>query len=294
VEGEEVSTVDAKEQVGTLRILNSIINDGLNYYFVKQPNGTVKLRDGIDREEMERYSTRVQNFLSLSDVRMSFTETPIESTPEELTPDWFRAQAATMATVDQEADVLYKEFQAFFAPSILKSLTDRELLDAFFLSETKAEHNLCYTLEHDPRYQIFGGIKGGSSYKYGLFFSRELNAWVTGSPKKVRQLTESEAIELGTSIRDELVAGAEVIANYGELNELNDYADLYAKVFKVMPNLINKMWVLKYLHMMFPEIFPVFYNGDWQNSVINRLGMDPKEDSFIRMGQIALFVKKAE
>ena len=292
VEGEEVSTVDAKEQVGTLRILNSIINDGLNYYFVKQPNGTVKLRDGIDREEMERYSTRVQNFLSLSDVRMSFTETPIESTPEELTPDWFRAQAATMATVDQEADVLYKEFQAFFAPSILKSLTDRELLDAFFLSETKAEHNLCYTLEHDPRYQIFGGIKGGSSYKYGLFFSRELNAWVTGSPKKVRQLTESEAIELGTSIRDELVAGAEVIANYGELNELNDYADLYAKVFKVMPNLINKMWVLKYLHMMFPEIFPVFYNGDWQNSVINRLGMDPKEDSFIRMGQIALFVKK--
>lgn len=292
LEGEEVSTTDAKEQVGTLRILNSIINDGLNYYFVKQPNGTVKLRDGIDREELERYSTRVQNFLSLSDVRMSFTETPIEDQPEELTPEWFRTQAATMATVDQEADTLYKEFQAYFAPSILKQLSDRELLDKFFLSDHKDEHNLCYTLEHDPRYQIFGGIKGGSSYKYGLFYSKDHTSWVTGSPKKVRKLTESDAIELGTSIRDELVAGAEVIANYGELNDLNDYADLYAQVFKVMPSLINKMWVMKYLHMMFPEIFPVFYNGEWQNRVLNQLSIEPKEDSFIRMGQIALFVKK--
>lgn len=292
LEGEEVSTTDAKEQVGTLRILNSIINDGLNYYFVKQPNGTVKLRDGIDREELERYSTRVQNFLSLSDVRMSFTETPIEDQPEELTPEWFRTQAATMATVDQEADTLYKEFQAYFAPSILKQLSDRELLDKFFLSDHKDEHNLCYTLEHDPRYQIFGGIKGGSSYKYGLFYSKDHTSWVTGSPKKVRKLNESDAIELGTSIRDELVAGAEVIANYGELNDLNDYADLYAQVFKVMPSLINKMWVMKYLHMMFPEIFPVFYNGEWQNRVLNQLSIEPKEDSFIRMGQIALFVKK--
>jgi len=292
LEEDEVSTTDAKEQVGTLRILNSIINDGLNYYFVKQPNGTVKLRDGIDREELERYSTRVQNFLSLSDVRMSFTETPIEDQPEELTPEWFRTQAATMATVDQEADTLYKEFQAYFAPSILKQLSDRELLDKFFLSDHKDEHNLCYTLEHDPRYQIFGGIKGGSSYKYGLFYSKDHTSWVTGSPKKVRKLTESDAIELGTSIRDELVAGAEVIANYGELNDLNDYADLYAQVFKVMPSLINKMWVMKYLHMMFPEIFPVFYNGEWQNRVLNQLSIEPKEDSFIRMGQIALFVKK--
>lgn len=292
LEGDEVSTTDVKEQVGTLRILNSIINDGLNYYFVKQPNGTVKLRDGIDREELERYSTRVQNFLSLSDVRMSFTETPIEDQPEELTPEWFRTQAATMATIDQEADALYKEFQAHFAPEILKQLSGVDMLDKLFYSEHRAEHNLCHTLEHDTRYQLFGGVKGGSSYKFGLFYSKEHSSWITGSPKKVRKLTEDEAIELGESIRNELVAGAETIATYGELNDLNDYADLYAKVFKVMPNLINKMWVLKYLHMIFPDFFPVFYSGEWQNSVLNKLNIEPKEETFIRMGQIALFVKK--
>lgn len=292
LEGDEVSTTDAKEQVGTLRILNSIINDGLNYYFVKQPNGTVKLRDGIDREELERYSTRVQNFLSLSDVRMSFTETPIEDQPDELTPEWFKTQAATMSTVDQEADELYKEFQAHFAPNVLKQITGRDILDKIFYSDHRSDPNLCHTLEHDARYQMFGGIKGGSSYKFGLFYSKEHSSWITGSPKKVRKLTEDEAIELGESIRNELVAGAEVIATYGELNDLNDYADLYAKVFKVMPNLINKMWVLKYLHMIFPDIFPVFYSGEWQNSVLNKLNIEPKEETFIRMGQIALFVKK--
>ena len=242
---------------------------------------------------LERYEKRLRNLKIYNidkDVIDENVDEFIES--EELSPEWFRSQAATLTTVDQEADSLYKEFQAHFAPSILKTLSGGNMLAKLFYSEHRADPNLCHTLEHDTRYQLFGGIKGGSSYKFGLFFNKERGTWVTGSPNKVRVLTEAEAIELGGGIRDELVAGAEVIANYGDIKDLNDYADLYAKVFKVMPNLINKMWVLKYLHMMFPEIFPVFYNGEWQNSVINRLGMEPHEDTFIRMGQIALFVKK--
>lgn len=214
------------------------------------------------------------------------------TTSDEITPDIIRAEAAKFSSIDSEADALYKEFQSHFAPSVLKLLSGKNMLDKLFYSDNRDEHNLCHTLEHDSRYQLFGGVKGGSSYKFGLFYSKEHSSWLTGSPKKPRKLTEVEAIQYGSEIRDELVAGAEIISNYGVPNTLNDYADLYAQVFKVMPNLINKMWVLKYLHMMFPELFPVFYNGEWQNSVLERLGIEPKEDTFIRMGQIALFVKK--
>lgn len=49
---------------------------------------------------------------------------------------------------------------------------------------------------------------------------------------------------------------------------------------------------MKYLHMIFPNVFPVFYSEEWQDSVLNKLNIEPKENSFIRMGQIALFVKK--
>ena len=292
LEGEEVCTADAKEQVGTLRILNNIINDGLNYYFEKQPNGTVKLRNGVDKDSLERYSTRVQNYLSLSDVKMSYLDQPINDVPDELTPDWFRAQAAAISTIDQDADALYKEFQTHFSPSILSGMSGREILDKIFLSDKKAEYNMCYMLEYDPHYQIFGSIAGGNSYKYGLFFSKEHASWVTGGARKIRYLSETEAIELGTSIRDELVAGATVIGNFGELNDLNDYAELYAQLFKAMPTLTGKMWAMKYMHMIFPNILPVFYNGNWQQIVLQKLNIEPKEHSFIRMGQIALFVKE--
>jgi len=231
-------------------------------------------------------------FLGSTQSLISLDSKADDDTTVELSEEWFKKQAASMATIDQEADELYKEFQAHFAPEVLKQMSGVDMLDKLFYSEHRAEHNLCHTLEHDTRYQLFGGIKGGSAYKFGLFYSKEHSSWITGSPKKVRKLSEDDAIELGSSIRDELVAGAEVIANYGELNDLNDYADLYAQVFKVMPNLINKMWAMKYLHMIFPDIFPVFYSGEWQNSVLNKLGIEPKEESFIRMGQIALFVKK--
>lgn len=71
----EVNTTDAKEQVGTLRILNNIINDGLNYYFTKSSNGTVKLREGIVISDLEKYSKRVQNYLALSEVKISIADT---------------------------------------------------------------------------------------------------------------------------------------------------------------------------------------------------------------------------
>lgn len=71
----EVNISDAKEQVGTLRILNNIINDGLNYYFTKSSNGTVKLREGIVVSDLEKYSKRVQNYLALSEVKISITDT---------------------------------------------------------------------------------------------------------------------------------------------------------------------------------------------------------------------------
>jgi len=248
----------------------------------------------INPTVLERYEKRLRNLkiynIDKDVIDGDFVEE--EAINAELSPEWFRAQAATMATVDQEADVLYKEFQARFAPEILKGLSGTDMLVKMFYSGNKEEHNMCYTLEHDPRYQIFGGIKGGSSYKFGLFYSNDHASWITGSPKKVKKLNEDEAIALGASIRDELVAGAEVIANFGEIKDLNDYADLYAKLFKAMPTLINKMWAMKYLHMIFPELLPVFYNEEWQNSVLNRLGIEPKDDSFIRMGQIALFVKQ--
>ena len=100
-----------------------------------------------------------------------------------------------------------------------------------FINETEKKDNLCYVLEYDKRYDIFGSVAGGFAYKYILFYSWDKKSWVTGSSRKNEKVSEDRAIEIGKSIRDELVKGSEIIANFGELNSLQDYADLHAKLY---------------------------------------------------------------
>ena len=293
LDGGEVSTADAKEQVGPLRILNSIINDGLNYYFVKQPNGTVKLREGVTREEMEQYSTRVQNYLSLSDVHMSFSEnTEEDNTPKRMSPEWFSKMAVQYSSMDIESDTLYKDFRAKYGPEALKVVEGNDLLHKIFINETRDKENLCYVLEFDKQFSQFGGIGGWSSYKYGLYYNADKRSWMTGSARNPKLLSLAEAISLETTIRNEILAGVKIVEDAGELTELKDYAELNTKLHEAMPTTINKKWVIKYFHMLFPQFFPPFYSDEWQNKVLTAIDEESDGNTFIRMGQIALFVKK--
>ncbi len=206
--------------------------------------------------------------------------------------EWFAKEATLLGTIDDEAEVLYKEFRERFAPEILKELTGTDILHRIFINETGVKDSLCHYLEYDKRYNLFGSVAGGSAYKYGLFYSHKEQSWMTGSGQKKIKLTEAEAIELGTKIRDQLVVGAEIISQYGALNNIKDYAELQAKLYSAMENTIGKAWVMMYYHMIFPDLFPVFYNEEWQKKVLEKINIDADENSFIRMGQIALFVKQ--
>lgn len=206
--------------------------------------------------------------------------------------EWFKNKADEFKTIDDEAKSLYEEFREKFAPEILESVEGVDLLHKIFLNETNNNDSLCYTLEYDKRYSLFGSVAGGSSFKYGLFYKNDKKSWMAGASRKPRLVSVNEAISIGTEIRDEIVAGAKVISNYGAITQLKDYASLYAQLYSVMPNTINKSWVMMYYHMIFPELFPVFYNCDWQNKVLEKLNIETDDNSFIRMGKIALFVKQ--
>ncbi|MCH5192027.1 MAG: AAA family ATPase [Oscillospiraceae bacterium] len=208
------------------------------------------------------------------------------------TTEWFQQEAALLGNVDEEASELYGEFRSKFSPEILKTLDGIDILHRIFLNDTNKRDNLCYILEYDKRYSIFGSIASGAAYKYGLFYSPKKQSWITGSSRKPQILTEKQAIEVGKRIRDELIAGAEIISNFGELKEVKDYADLHAKLYTAMPNTIGRQWVMKYFHMIFPDLFTVFYNEEWQRKALDKTEIEADENSFIRMGQIALFVKK--
>lgn len=96
----------------------------------------------IPENILTKYSKRIRN-LKIYNIDKNIedeNESVDSNTIEELSPEWFKEQANSLITIDQEAEALYKEFQTYFAPSILKGLSGKELLDKIFYSDNRAEH----------------------------------------------------------------------------------------------------------------------------------------------------------
>ncbi len=214
---------------------------------------------------------------------------------EEYSPEWFAQKAVLYSNSDDEARLLYNEFREKFGPEALAAVSGIELLHKIFINETKDNENnpnLCYILEHGKLCSQFGGIGGGSAWKFGLYYSTKENSWMSGSPRKQIPLSQEEAIELGTSMRDEILEGVRIIQNHADLTTPQEYSALYTELFSAMPKTISKAWVIKYFHMIFPDLFPPFYTAEWQGKALTAIDEEYDDNSFVRIGKIALFIKK--
>ena len=206
-------------------------------------------------------------------------------------PEWFCEKAAEYPTLDAEAKQLLTDFQDKFAPDYLATLSGVDMLNTIFLNAVNAE-NVCRVLEFGPQIKdTFGSIKGGNAYKYGLYYSTQ-GSWMTGSGQKPRQLTEEEAIEVGTKLRDHLVAGANAIKEYGPLTTLDDYKKLHKILSDVTEGDIERVWFLKYYQMLYPELFATNYSDYAQRTVLGAIGEEKEKYSLVRMGQIRFYANK--
>lgn len=211
---------------------------------------------------------------------------------ERFTPDWFRTKAAEFPAFDEEAEARRGQFLEKYAPDKLRDLEGMDLLRTIFLNDQNKD-NLCYELEFDNKMrELFGSIKSGTAYKYGLHYSKKNGGWATGASRSTQLLTEEEAIELGTQIRDYLVDGADVLSKYEKIETLEGYSDLYKELNAVTEGYVNRVWFLKYYHMIAPELFPPIYSQNAQATVLTAIGENPDDNSVVRMGQMQLFVQK--
>lgn len=203
-------------------------------------------------------------------------------------PEWFREKAKDYPELDTESANLLSDFKSEFSPERLKELSGKELLHTIFLNNEKTE-NLCRILEFAPEIRdLFGSIKGGSAYKYGLYFSID-GKWMAGTNRNPKELTEDEAVELGSRIRDCLIAGADVIETCTDLETVEDYKKLYMQLNTATEGHINKSWFMKYYFMMFPELFASDYSDAAQRTVLSAIGKVQEKYALVRMGQIKLY-----
>jgi len=107
-------------------------------------------------------------------------------------------------------------FRDRFGPAVLRKHDGEALLQLMHGRYSGESKCLAYWLEfkNDDEFggNQFGGIGGGSALKFGIFQRQSDSAWMTGSPLAQQVLSLEDAVAIARKQRDELVAGAEVLA----------------------------------------------------------------------------------
>ena len=197
-----------------------------------------------------------------------------------------------LSSEETERNISY--FKSKFSPEILKELNGMDVLNTIFLHDGD-KNNLCYNLEFNNRYSFAGSIKGGTAFKYSLFKSNKNQQWVSGSSLNQISLTEEEAIEEGTKIRDALVQGADLIEKT-DLNTIKDYDILENELNKIFSNSgcsPSNSWVHKYFVLLFPEKFPCMHSNQMKVDTIKKLNLEVEDGFYAQDGQFYLIAKKA-
>lgn len=209
-----------------------------------------------------------------------------------LVMDYSNNHTVKFETPKDEIVSLLNDFKEKFAPEVLKSLSDDELLGYIFLTADGNNDSLCYHLEFNPKLKkIFGSISGGSSFKFGLFQRQEDGKWTTGAPKTPQVLSETEALQFGKTIRDSLVNACEMIQSR-TLDSVEAYEKLDDDLNALMGKFATYAWIQKYFHIIFPDQFIGWYVTDWLKHILFGFGINPSEKYYGMNGQLALIKKK--
>lgn len=159
----------------------------------------------------------------------------------------------------------YETFRREFGPDRLAALSGETLLRSLHGRNTR--DSLVYWLEFKADEElpgIFGSIAGGSALKFGIYESRDIGDWMTGSAKSQRRLELAEAVAIAERQRDQLVAGCRVLADYAERPLEADYEAIQQRMVENAPDLAESAWGHKYFALCFPALLDDFHATSYQ------------------------------
>jgi 5-methylcytosine-specific restriction protein B len=174
----------------------------------------------------------------------------------------------------------YKTFRDKFGPDTLKNLDGEALLET--MHGTGNKESLAYWLEfkNDEEFPaVFGSIAGGTSFKFGLFRKKETGIWMTGSSLKPIELSLDQAIHKSRQHRDQLIAGAQLLAQMPTNGTDADYEQLQQEMKRVAPDVNDSSWGHKYFSLLFPDKLDDYHNLDYQRfHLIKLLQLPPQAE----------------
>jgi len=190
----------------------------------------------------------------------------------------------------------YQTFQAKFGPEQLASMDGYSLLE--FMHNISNRDSLVYWLEFKDDEEFptkrFGSIHGGTNLKYGVYLSKERNTWVTGSSRKIVELSVEEAIAIARRHRDQLLKGADLLDKLPADAGDEDYLKLQIDMNEQAPDVSDTAWGHKYFSLLFPDKLDCYHVPDYQRAHLIRMGVfpPPQEGRYVIAGRYVAITRQ--
>ena len=182
----------------------------------------------------------------------------------------------------KNADKIYHEFQDKFSPDKLRNLTGDELLNTMFSNN---KQDMCWFLEFHPECkELMGTISGYASSTYEIYKKAATGQWMYRGKDS---LSHNEILQKAYKIRDGLIDLCDVIKD--NLSNLGTIAG-YETLSQYWDN--QKIWVKKYVHMIFPDYFPSIYKDELIENCADLLKLPLAKNKCAQAGSIVLEAKK--
>ena len=178
----------------------------------------------------------------------------------------------------QRLDECYTLFRSKFGPDALQQLDGEALLNTMHSTD---QDGLVYWLEfkNDEEFPStsFGSIGGGTALKYGIYRSKKTGVWMTGSPRKITELSINDAIDIAYKHRNEISAGTEILSNLPENATDAEYAKLQGDLNQVAPTVCDTSWGHKYFSLLFPNKLDDFHAKSYRDFQLQKLLIRPPD-----------------
>jgi 5-methylcytosine-specific restriction enzyme B len=186
-------------------------------------------------------------------------------------------------------------FRDHFGPAVLGGLDGEALLRLMHGRQSNETKCLAYWLEFKDDDEFaghsFGGIGGGSALKFGIFQRQNDAAWMTGSPMAQRVLSVEEAIAIARLQRDELLAGAEILASLDAADTLDEtYHRLQVAMEQAAPKLSGDSWAHKYWFLIYHDRLDDYHSPRYQRFHVLKLLQMPPDGLGILDGRAPRFI----
>ena len=182
---------------------------------------------------------------------------------------------------DNTVDRLRTEFVKKYSPEQLEKFVGYEIISKFF-DISNGSDSLIYSLSLSSDYKIFGSAQHTTNNIYPLYYKKE-SGWCT---KNTEGLSNDRVIDIGRKFRNKFVECMKY-ASKVTLDTVDDY-ELFGEYLKEhLGDQGERVWIHKYLHMLFPDKFSEFHSVEWKKYLLCALQIKPRDTFYGMAGQIA-------